>query len=95
MFGKLLIPHVLACACLVAAFGWMRAVGHNRSVTDLYLAQVGSVFAVFAFVATVYVAGVLIVRRKRRREWPMLLLHVFMLGFILWLGFNWIGYHLA
>jgi len=89
-----LLPHAISAACFATAFGWIFAVGTNRSDPDLYLGIVGFVALAAALIATI--AGtVSVIRRGIRRFWPWLLAHLAGLALALVLAGSWIGSHLA
>lgn len=95
MLVKLLIPHACAAVSFAAAYGWMRHVGTNRSLPDLYLGVAGYVFGLAAIAASAVAVAIVLAKRDQRHRWGWLMAHLAMLVLIAMQGSSWIAMHLA
>lgn len=95
MLARLLIPHVLAIAAFGAAYAWMRHVGNNRSMVDLYLGASGYFLGFAAFATSAAAVILVLIHRDQRARWPWLLAHLGLLVVVFAQGFTWLAMHLA
>ncbi len=91
----LLLPHFVALAAFSGAFAVMAATGTNRTDPDFWLGLTGFVTGLAALVASFAAVLLVTIARRRRAEWPWLLVHLVMAALVSATASSWLGAHIA